>query len=151
MQNVNRSHQGVFETAAAWPCPHSQGRRGGGSFGGCADEPRRCSCWAAAWEENTLCKAGEQQKKKGQQMELELTFIPVINTVCVCSLFPPTQKTHRGLCWFDFLEMLGHLFFAAKLSLALRTFITDELQCLCFLLGYRLMWLGFCVWSGLAF
>lgn len=58
------------------------------------------------------------------------------------------KGTHRGLCWFDFLEMLGNFFFAMKLSLALGTSVTRVVHGLGLLLGYRLTRRG--CWGGLA-
>lgn len=59
------------------------------------------------------------------------------------------METYGALCWLDFLEMFGYLFFAAELSLTLRTFVTCVLHCFCFL-SYCLMSLGCCLWVGLA-
>lgn len=64
--------------------------------------------------------------------------------------FSNSQKTHSGLCWFDFLEMFSQLFLAAKLSLTLRTFFTDVLNFLCFLVRNCFLLLGRWVRGGLS-
>lgn len=126
VQSANRSCAGVFEIEAAWPSPHTLGRHVERGLGGCVDELLHCSCWAGAWQENTLCMTGKQNRKEWPKKGMKIIFISLENKCIV--LIPHTQKTHSGLCWFDFLEMLSHRFFAAELSLTLRTFITDVLQ-----------------------
>lgn len=67
-QSANRFRTDVFEIVAAWPCPHTLGTHVVDSLGVCVDELLCCSCWAGAWEENTLCMAvGQQRKKVGTQ------------------------------------------------------------------------------------
>lgn len=154
VQSANRSRPGVSETAAARLSTHTRGRCAVCSLGGCVDELLHCSCWTGAWEENTLCRTGEQQKKKRIAKEWNFRMEVSINFHILGGKkkkpFPHSHKTHSGLCWFDFLKMFSHFFFAAELSLTLGTFITDVLHCLCFFVGYCFVWLGFGVWGGLA-
>ena len=148
VQSANRSRPGESETAVAQSCHRTPGRHVAGGFGVCVDELLHSSCLTGAWEENTLCMTGKQQKKKRNRIKFEFIFISLEDKFL--ALFPRAQKTHSGLCWFDFLEMLHHLFFAAELSLTLGTFITVVLHCLCFLIGFCFMWLECWVCSSLA-
>ena len=146
MQSVNRSRPGDSETAVAQPCRRTPGRHVAGGFGVCVDELLHSSCLTGAWEENTLCMTGKQQKNKGS----ELKWSSYSYHWKTNFLLPHAPNTHSGLCWFDFLEMLHNLFFAAELSLTLRTFITVIMHRLYFLIGFCFMWLGCWVCSSLA-
>lgn len=140
VQSGNRPHPGAFERASVWPCRHTLGRRVVSSLGGCVDELLHCSCWAAASEESILCRTGEL----GIKSELKLH-----RKIYNLTFFPLTHKTHSGVCLFDFLEMLGDLFFTAELSLTLRTLVVKVLQCVCLLAGCRFVRQGYGVQGGL--
>lgn len=139
MNSADRCGSGGFETAAARRRSRTQDTCVEWNLGECVDEPLRCSCWRAAWEENTLCRAGGKQRRK-------------LRAFLLISYPRGNQrvKTYSDLSWFELLEMLRHLFFAAELDLTLGTFIIYVLRRLFLLAGQYLPCCLFGIRGGLA-
>lgn len=95
-------------------------------------------------------RAGLENKKETMSELILGRLLFILICLIKQNPFSNGEKTHSGLCWFDFLEMFSQLFLAAKLSLTLRTLFTDVLNFLCFLVRNCFLLLGRWVRGGLS-